>query len=94
MARLSVEEQLKDVRRAYVIAQALNVQYVWIREFVNPEIKKAINDAKAANSFFIKQIKDVFEKNRIESQFVLNEEELSYQLLEYLEKLEKLQKEN
>ena len=89
MTKLSQEEQLKDVRRAYVIAQALNIQYTWIKEFVNPDLKKAINTAKASNSYFIKQIKDVFDKHRINSEFVLTEEELGFQLLEYLEELEK-----
>jgi hypothetical protein len=84
---LSEEQKLKDIRRAYVLARALNVQYQWIREFLNPELKKAANDAKAANSYFIKKIDDVFKRRLREDKLINEEEELAFKLLEELEKL-------
>jgi glycine cleavage system protein P-like pyridoxal-binding family len=84
---LSEEQKLKDIRRAYVLARALNIQYQWIREFLNPELKKAANDAKAANSYFIKKIDDVFKRRLREDKLINEEEELAFKLLEELEKL-------
>lgn len=84
---LSEEQKLKDIRRAYVLARALNVQYQWIREFLNPELKKAANDAKAANSYFIKKIDDAFKRRLREDKLINEEEELAFKLLEELEKL-------
>jgi hypothetical protein len=82
------EQKLKDIRRAYVLARALNIQYQWIREFLNPELKKAVNNAKASNSFFIKQIDDVFKKRLKDDALISEEEELAFKLLEELEKLD------
>jgi len=84
---LSEEQKLKDIRRAYVLARALNIQYQWIREFLNPELKKAANDAKAANSYFIKKIDDAFKRRLREDKLINEEEELAFKLLEELEKL-------
>ena len=42
------EQELQDIRRAYLLARALNTQYLFIREFVNPDLKKAINEANDA----------------------------------------------
>jgi hypothetical protein len=84
---LSEEQKLKDIRRAYVLARALNIQYQWIREFLNPELKKAANDAKAANSYFIKKIDDAFKRKLREDKLINEEEELAFKLLEELEKL-------
>lgn len=78
-------QKLKDIRRAYVLARALNIQYQWIREFLNPELKKAVNNAKASNSFFIKQIDEAFKKRRT-GELIDEEEELAFKLLEELEK--------
>jgi hypothetical protein len=86
--KLSEEQKLKDIRRAYVLARALNIQYQWIREFLNPELKKAANNAKAANAFFIKQIDDVFKKRLRDGKLIDAEEELAFKLLEELEKLQ------
>lgn len=86
---LTEEQKLKDIRRAYVLARALNVQYQWIREFVNPELKKAANNAKAANSYFIKNLDDVFKKKLRDDKLIQEEEELAFKLLEELEKLDK-----
>ena len=83
-------QQLKDIRRAYLLAKALNIQYQWIREFLDPELKKAANNAKASNSFFIKQIEDAFKKKFVTEKLVDDEEERAFRLLEELEKLEKL----
>ena len=83
--RPSDEEVLADVRRAYVLAKALNIQYQFIREYVNPNLVKAINTAKSSNSFFIKQIDATFSRHRLTKQLE-NEEELAFQLLEELEK--------
>ena len=84
---LSEEQKLKDIRRAYVLARALNIQYQWIREFLNPELKKAANDAKATNSYFIKKIDDAFKRRLREDKLINEEEELAFKLLEELEKL-------
>jgi hypothetical protein len=87
--KLTEEQKLKDIRRAYVLARALNIQYQWIREFLNPELKKAAGNAKAANSFFIKQIDDAFKRKLRDDSLINEEEELAFKLLEELEKLEK-----
>lgn len=77
---------IKDVRRAYILARVLNVQYQFIRDFVNPDLRKAINEAKSRNSFFIKQIDEKFKKHH-QSKQIDEDEELGFQLLEHLEKL-------
>jgi hypothetical protein len=77
--------QLKEIRRAYILAKALNVQYQFIREVVNDDLKKSINEAKAKNSHFIKLIDEKFDKNNTkQNEF---DEELAFQLLEEIEKL-------
>lgn len=86
--QISEEQKLKDIRRAYVLARALNIQYQWIREFLNPDLKKAVSTAKANNSFFIKQIDDAFRKRRVNNSLPENEEELAFKLLEELEKID------
>ena len=86
MAKPSQEEQIRDIRRAYVIARALNIQYQWIREFLNPELVKVVNNAKAANSYFIKQIDDAFIQKHVDRNLIPEEEELAFKLLEELEK--------
>lgn len=88
--KIDKTQQLKDVRRAYVLAKALNIQYNWIREFVSPELKQAAGKAKAGNSFFIKQIEDAFRERSVTKKLMESEEELAFKLLEELEKLEKL----
>lgn len=88
MTKLSEEQKLKDIRRAYVLARALNIQYQWIREFVNPELKKAVNNAKAANSHFIQSLDEVFKKRLRNDKLIKEEEELAFKLLEELEKLQ------
>ena len=88
MTKLSEEQKLKDIRRAYVLARALNIQYQWIREFLNPELKKAANNAKAANSHFIRILDDVFQKRLRNDTLIREEEELAFKLLEELEKLQ------
>jgi len=85
----SEQQVLKDVRRAYLLAKALNVQYMFIREYLNPELTKAINNAKAGNSYFIKQIETSFIKRGFKHLLDVDEE-LSFKLLEELEELEKL----
>jgi hypothetical protein len=86
LPKLTEEQKLKDIRRAYVLARALNIQYQWIREFLSPELKKAASNAKAANSFFIKQIDDAFKKKLSDDSLINKEEELAFKLLEELEK--------
>ncbi len=88
MSNLSEEQKLKDIRRAYVLARALNIQYQWVREFLNPELKKAANNAKAANAFFIKQIDEAFKRRLRDGNLIDAEEELAFKLLEELEKKE------
>jgi hypothetical protein len=79
------EQIIKDVRRAYLLAKALNFQYQFIREYVNTDLYKAISSAKGTNSFFIKQIDLAFGKHRLKSQLE-KDEELAFRLLEELEK--------
>ena len=86
LPKLTEEQKLKDIRRAYVLARALNIQYQWIREFLSPELKKAAGNAKAANSFFIKQIDDAFKRKLKDNSLINEEEELAFRLLEELEK--------
>lgn len=79
------EEQLREVRRTYVLARAVNTQYQFIREFVNDDLKKAINEAKAKNSYFVK-ILDKYLQKRNASNQIEEDEELAFTLLEELEK--------
>lgn len=79
-------QELMDIRRAYLLAKALNTQYTFIREFVTPELRKAINEAKAKNSHFVKTLDAIFDKRRVPKSFVESEEELAFQVLEQLEK--------
>ena len=81
----SEQQVLKDVRRAYLLAKALNVQYMFIREYLNPELIKAINNAKASNSYFVKQIETSFIKRNFKHLLDVDEE-LAFNLLEELEK--------
>ena len=86
MSKKPSEEQiLADIRRAYVLARALNIQYQFIREYVNTDLYKAISSAKGTNSFFMKQIDLAFGKHKLGSQLE-KEEELAFKLLEELEK--------
>ena len=84
------ESELKEIRKAYILARALNVQYQFIREFVNPDLKKSINEAKAKNSYFIKILNDYFSKRRVSKSFLDDEEELAFRFLEELDKITKL----
>ena len=68
------ESELKEIRKAYILARALNVQYQFIREFVNPDLKKSINEAKAKNSYFIKILNDYFSKRGVSKSFLDDEE--------------------
>ena len=78
------DEEIKEVRRTYLLARALNTQYQFIREFVNPELKKAINEAKAKNAHFIKILDRYLEKKDLNQ--IAEDEELAFLLLEELEK--------
>ena len=80
------KQVLLDVKRAFVLAKAINYQYIHIREDLSPELRKAVNEAKAKNSYFIKLIEDSFKKRK-QSDFLDGEEELSFQLLEMIEQL-------
>ena len=84
---MSKEEKLLDVKRAFIIAKALNYQYVHIREDLSPELKKAVNEAKAKNAHFIKLIEESFKKRNVSKEFLEAEDELSFQLLEKIENL-------
>jgi hypothetical protein len=81
------EEILLDVKRAFVIAKALNYQYVHIREHLSPELRKAVNEAKSRNSYFIKLIEESFLKRKVDKTFLDGEDELSFQILEKLEEI-------
>ena len=84
------ESDLKEIRKAYILAKALNVQYQFIRELVNPELKKSVNEAKAKNSHVIKIVNNYFSKRNVTDSFIEHEEELSFQFLEELDKITKL----
>ena len=86
------KQVLLDVKRAFVLAKALNYQYIHIREELSPELRKAVNEAKAKNSYFIKLIEDSFKKRK-QSDFLDGEEELSFQLLEMIEQLNEVKNE-
>jgi len=80
------QDVIKEIRRAYILARALNVQYQYIREYVNADLKKAINEARAKNNFYIQKIDKSFNlKNQ--KQQIQHDEELAFQLLEQIEKL-------
>lgn len=81
---------LKDVRRAYVLARALNIQYQFIREYVNVDLYKIISSAKGTNSYFIKQIDLAFGRKNFIDQLDYDEE-MAFKLLEELEELEELE---
>ena len=78
------EEQIKEVRRTYLLARAVNTQYQFIREFVNDDLRKAINEAKAKNAHFIK-ILDGYLQKRSAGDQIKEDEELAFILLEELE---------
>ena len=78
------DEEIKEVRRTYLLARALNTQYQFIREFVNPDLKKAINEAKAKNAHFIMILDGYLEKKDLNQ--IAEDEELAFLLLEELEK--------
>ena len=84
------ESDLNEIRKAYILAKALNVQYQFIRELVNPELKKSVNEAKAKNSHVIKIVNDYFYKRNVTGSFIDQEEELAFQFLEELDKITKL----
>ena len=84
------ESELKEIRKAYILAKALNVQYQFIRELVNPELKKAVNEAKAKNSHFVSIVNKYFSKRNVDGSFVDQEQELAFQFLEELDKITKL----
>jgi len=86
--KISDDQKLKDIRRAYVLARALNIQYAWIKEFLNPELKRAAGNAKASNSHFINSIDIAFRKRLQNKELIKEEEELAFKLLEELEKLD------
>ena len=79
------ESDLKEIRKAYILAKALNVQYQFIRE-----LKKSVNEAKAKNSHVIKIVNDYFYKRNVTGSFIDQEEELAFQFLEELDKITKL----
>lgn len=83
--RPSDQQILKDIRRAYVLAKALNIQYQFIREYVNPDLYKAVSNARGTNSYFLKQIDAAFGKRKLKGQLD-KEEEVAFRLLEELEK--------
>jgi hypothetical protein len=78
--------QIKEIRRAYILARALSIQYQYIREMVNNDLKKTINEAKAKNSHFVKMIDSKFDQKNRQNQSEFDEE-LAFQLLEQIEKL-------
>lgn len=76
-------EHIKEIRRTYILARALNVQLQFIKEFVNDDLKDAVNQARAKNNYFIKQIDTHLEMKKHHKQ-IEQDEELAFQLLEQL----------
>lgn len=44
-----------NIRRTYLMAKALNYQIAWLRDKVEPDVKKILNEAKAKNSHLIQR---------------------------------------
>lgn len=80
------EEQITQIRRAYILARALNVQLQYIKDFINDDLKDSVNQARAKNNYFIKQIDTHLETRKHRKQ-IEQDEELAFQLLEQIEKL-------
>lgn len=80
------EEQITQIRRAYILARALNVQLQYIKDFINDDLKDSVNQARAKNNYFIKQI-DIHLETRKHRKQIEQDEELAFQLLEQIEKL-------
>lgn len=76
-------EHIQEIRRTYILARALNVQLQFIKEYVNDDLRDAINQARAKNSYFIKQIDNRLQMKKHHQQ-IEQEEELAFQLLEKL----------
>jgi len=77
MTKPTEEEIIAQVKYAYTLAQALNIQLAWIREYHNPEMKKAISEAKAKNAHFISII-----NRSLPPQEITIQEEIGYRFLE------------
>lgn len=80
------EEQITQIRRAYILARALNVQLQYIKDFINDDLRDSVNQARAKNNYFIKQIDTHLETRKYRKQ-IEQDEELAFQLLEQIEKL-------
>lgn len=76
-------EHIQEIRRTYILARALNVQLQFIKEYVSDDLRDAINQARAKNNYFIKQIDNRLEMKKHHKQ-IEQEEELAFQLLENL----------
>lgn len=83
---IKTQEQIKQIRRTYILARALNVQLQFIKDFINEDLRDSINQARAKNNYFIKQIDNRLEiKNHIKQ--IEQDEELAFKLLEQIEQL-------
>ena len=83
---IKTQEHIKQIRRTYILARALNVQLQFIKEFINEDLRDSINQARAKNNYFIKQIDNRLEiKNHIKQ--IEQDEELAFKLLEQIEQL-------
>lgn len=82
----NTQEHIKQIRRTYILARALNVQLQFIKDFINEDLRDSINQARAKNNYFIKQIDNRLEiKNHIKQ--IEQDEELAFKLLEQIEQL-------
>jgi hypothetical protein len=52
------QEAHLNIRRTYLMAKALNYQIVWLRDKVEPDVKKILNEAKAKNSHLIQRFEN------------------------------------
>lgn len=83
---IKTQEHIKQIRRTYILARALNVQLQFIKDFINEDLRDSINQARAKNNYFIKQIDNRLEiKNHIKQ--IEQDEELAFKLLEQIEQL-------
>jgi hypothetical protein len=68
----------------YFLHKGDNIPF-YIGKSVNPDLRKAINEAKAKNAYFIKLLDGYLEKRNVSNQ-IDEDEELAFLLLEEIEK--------
>ena len=49
-AKPTKEEILQSIKRAYLLLESLDGELAWLRDFVKPDVKKILNEAKSKNN--------------------------------------------